>query len=256
MPRDRIGRQIVVLRTDSAVACFYSTTMYVLHYAPDNASLIVRLALETVGAPYQIALVDRAAEAQRSPEYRALNPHGLIPVLETPEGPLFETAAILIWLTDTHGVLGPQHGDLHRGAWLKWMLHVANTLHPALRQTFYAHKYIGDDPSLQNALRRGLQPRIRDSLLALDAEAQRGTAFSDTPGALDFYVAACLRWRALYPAATDRSWFDMSEVPALAAICARVEGLRACRTLINAEGSGMNPFTAPMPPQPPEGSAL
>ena len=26
--------------------------MYVLHYAPDNASLILRIALEELGAPY------------------------------------------------------------------------------------------------------------------------------------------------------------------------------------------------------------
>ena len=65
---------------------------YRLHYAPDNASLVIRLVLEELGQPYETLLVDRRAEAQNSPEYRALNPNGLIPVLETPDGPLFETA--------------------------------------------------------------------------------------------------------------------------------------------------------------------
>ena len=50
-----------------------------LHYAPDNASLIVRLALEEAGLPYRTVLVDRAANAQRSPAYMALNPAGRIP---------------------------------------------------------------------------------------------------------------------------------------------------------------------------------
>ena len=40
--------------------------MYVLHYAPDNASLAVRLALEELGVPYRTALVDRAARAQEA----------------------------------------------------------------------------------------------------------------------------------------------------------------------------------------------
>ncbi|MEY8839828.1 glutathione S-transferase, partial [Cribrihabitans sp. XS_ASV171] len=35
-----------------------------LHYAPDNASLIIRLALEEMRLPYQAVLVDRAARAQ------------------------------------------------------------------------------------------------------------------------------------------------------------------------------------------------
>ena len=38
--------------------------MYVLHYAPDNASLIVRLALEEMGLPYRTVLVDRARREQ------------------------------------------------------------------------------------------------------------------------------------------------------------------------------------------------
>ncbi|MCB1329029.1 MAG: glutathione S-transferase N-terminal domain-containing protein, partial [Maritimibacter sp.] len=75
--------------------------MLCLHYAPDNASLIIRIALEELGLPYETRLVDRQAEAQKSPAYLALNPQGLIPVLETPEGPIFETAAILLWLGET-----------------------------------------------------------------------------------------------------------------------------------------------------------
>ncbi len=51
--------------------------------------------------PYRTVLVDRAAQAQKSPAYLALNPNGLIPVLETPHGPVFETAAILLWLAET-----------------------------------------------------------------------------------------------------------------------------------------------------------
>ena len=82
-----------------------------LHYAPDNASLCIRLALEELGLPYETVLVNRATHAQRSPAYLALNPNGLIPVLETPDGPLFETGAILLWLADTHGGLRPFASD-------------------------------------------------------------------------------------------------------------------------------------------------
>ena len=70
-------------------------TDYTLHYAPDNASLIIRLALEAQGVAYDTCLVDRAAQGQSAPAYRALNPHGLIPALQTPDGPMFETGAIL-----------------------------------------------------------------------------------------------------------------------------------------------------------------
>ena len=100
-----------------------------LHYAPDNASLCVRLALAELGVDYQTVLVDRATRAQKSPDYLALNPNGLIPVLGTPDGPLFETGAILLWLADTYGELLPQP----RGHSLKWLFWLSNTLHAAER---------------------------------------------------------------------------------------------------------------------------
>jgi hypothetical protein len=78
------------------------TTAYRLHYAPDNASLIIRLTLEEMGLPYQAVLVDRHSRAQKGAPYLALNPHGRIPVLETPEGAIYETGAILLWLADRH----------------------------------------------------------------------------------------------------------------------------------------------------------
>ena len=81
--------------------------MYVLHYAPDNASQIIRIVLEEMGLPYRTALVDRATKAQDSAAYRAVNPTGLIPALQTPQGTLFETGAILLWLTEVHGQMAP-----------------------------------------------------------------------------------------------------------------------------------------------------
>lgn len=59
------------------------TTAFRLHYAPDNASLIVRLTLEQLGLEYETVLVDRSRQGQRSAAYLQMNPNGLIPVLET-----------------------------------------------------------------------------------------------------------------------------------------------------------------------------
>jgi len=48
--------------------------MISLHYAPDNASLIVRIVLEELALPYETVLVDRSASAQSSDAYLKLNP--------------------------------------------------------------------------------------------------------------------------------------------------------------------------------------
>jgi len=94
--------------------------MYILHSWPDSASLIVDLVLQELGLPYTSRQIDRPAGALNSPEYRALHPLGLIPALETPDGPMFETAAILLYLTEQHG-LAPAPGTPDRAAFLTWL---------------------------------------------------------------------------------------------------------------------------------------
>jgi glutathione S-transferase len=55
--------------------------MYVLYYFPDNASLTPHMVLREIGVPFELRLVDRKNNAQKSVEYLKLNPNGLIPVL-------------------------------------------------------------------------------------------------------------------------------------------------------------------------------
>ena len=229
---------------------------YRLHYAPDNASLIVRLALEELCAPYETALVDRRAQDQRAPAYLALNPHGLIPVLETPQGPIFETAAILLWLADTHGALAPAPQRPERGDFLKWLFFTSNTLHAGLRILFYPEKFAGPDPDAQRALSRQMQANLRDHLARLDTfAAAQDPVFNAIPiTVLDLYIPVLLRWAALYPIG-GTGWFSLADTPHLAVHAARIEQRPSVARAISAEGLGPAPFTAPGYARPPEGSA-
>lgn len=229
------------------------TEVFRLHYAPDNASLVVRLALEDLGAPYQTVLVDRATGGQRAPAYLALNPNGLIPVLETPEGVLFETGAILLWLSERHGRLAPAPGDAARGDFLKWLFFLSNTVHPCLRVTFYPDQYLGDDPGAQGLLRDRMHARFSTYLDMLEARA-RPWFEADRATVLDYYLACLMRWRALYPAGA-RGDYDPRAWPRLHAMLERLEGGAPVRAAIRCEGLGPAPFTAPACPVPPQGSA-
>ncbi len=230
---------------------------YRLHYAPDNASLIIRLALEELGVPYDTVLVDRAAQGQKAPAYLRLNPAGLIPVLETPDGPVFETGAILLWLADRHGGLGPAPDSAERAAFLKWLFFTSNTLHVALRLRFYPDQYVGADTAAQKILREGMKTQIARHLDLLEATAAEGHAWlgGPTPSVLDFYLACLVRWARLYPGAEDNSWFDIGGWPYLLAMLRRLEDCSAVAAAIHAEGLGDRPFTAPAYAKPPEGSA-
>lgn len=232
------------------------TPRYRLHYAPDNASLIIRLALDELCQPYETVLVDRAQKAQLSDSYRALNPAGRIPTLETPQGPISETGAILLYLGERHGALVPTADDPARGAFLNWLFYVANTLHPDVIALFYTPRY-GPDQAVPE-MRAALHRRIAAHLHTLETQATARLSqwfCAAQPSALDLYVAALLRWLQLYPDPETAAHFDISPYPTLTAMCARLETRESVARLQVAEGMSARPFTAPQPPNPPEGVA-
>ena len=86
--------------------------MYRLHAAPDFASTIPHLALTEIGCDFDVAWMDHDAGDFARPAFRAISPTGLIPAMETPDGPMFETGAILLYLVERHpGTLGPGPGQ-------------------------------------------------------------------------------------------------------------------------------------------------
>ncbi|MDX8348288.1 glutathione S-transferase family protein [Cognatiyoonia sp. IB215446] len=222
-----------------------------LHYAPDNASLCVRIALEELGLPYQTTLVDRSKEAQRSAAYLALNPNGLIPVLETPHGPVFETAAILLWLADRSGKLMPPPDGPDRAHALQWLFWLSNTLHATQRMLFYPNQYsVGNIEPLRIVTRKRLVAKL--DLL----NTARNAAWIDAEDAtaLGCYLGPLLRWCAIYGGSPD--WYDLDRWPRLRDFAKRVEQRPAVIRVARAEGLGATPFSAPQPCDPPEGSAV
>lgn len=117
-----------------------------LHYYPGNASFAPHVLLNEIGAPFELVLVDRARQAQRSPEYLKLNPNGRIPVLVDGDLVLYETAAICLYLADTHPQCGlaPELGTAGRAHFYKWMVWLTNTLQPTLMNYFYPDRAVSE----------------------------------------------------------------------------------------------------------------
>ena len=219
--------------------------MYVLHHSPDTAALIVRLVLEELGQPYQLAPVVKDASGAVSPEYLRLNPRGLIPVLETPVGPVFETAAILLWLAEVHEDMAPAPGSPERGAFLTWLFFVSNTLHAELICLFYARRYV---PGSALAGHRDMSTeRLKGHFGQLETLCQT-KALRWFGGAeisvLDIYVATLMRWAQLYPDPQD-TWFRPADFPALNALAQRLEARETTARIAAGEGLGTQPFTNP-----------
>jgi maleylpyruvate isomerase len=75
----------------------------VLHgYWRSGTSYRTRIALSIKGLAYEQAPVDLRAGVHKSDAYLALNPQGLVPALETPDGVLTQSSAILEWLEERY----------------------------------------------------------------------------------------------------------------------------------------------------------
>ena len=215
-----------------------------LYYAPDNASLCVRLALLELDLPFETVLVDRSVQGQTSPAYLAVNPNGLIPTLVTRDGPIYETAAILLWLAGDGFLAGS------RALALTWMVWLSNTLHPALRMWFYPDKYIS--PEGLPALQQRTQTRLAELFAHIDTHAPWLDARA--PSALACYFAPMIRWAALY--GPEQSWFDLCHYPRVRDFAVWAETRPSALEASRAEGLGQTIFSQPASPNPPEGSAL
>ena len=148
--------------------------MLQLHYHPSDASLAPHMLLEETGAPFELKFVDRSVNAQKSAAYLLLNPNGLIPVLVDGDLVLYETAAILLHLADTHpaAALAPAFGTAERAHFYKWMAWLGNTLHATVVPFFYPQRW-ADDASAVAQVKAHAEARTGALLDLLDAELAR-----------------------------------------------------------------------------------
>lgn len=170
-----------------------------LHFYPSTAAMVPHILLEELGVPYERVLVDRANDVHKSPEYLALNPNGLIPVLVDGDLVLYETAAICLHLADAHPQAGlmPALGSPERAHAYKWLMWLTNTLQATLIVYFYPHRWVEEGSAAQNEVRAMAKRRVGELLDQLDAELARhgGPWFmGEAHSLLDAYVFTLCRW--------------------------------------------------------------
>lgn len=220
--------------------------MYRLHASPDSASMAVRMVLLELGLPHELRAVDRAGGELASTDYRALHPLGLIPALETPDGTMFETAAILLWLADRapQSGLAPAPGSAARADFLKWLFFTSTNLHAAEMELFYPERVAG--PEAVPALLPRAAERVRVCLAALDAAAAAEPAWlpAEGPSLMGYYLGMLVRWLSSFPPG-HVGRIAAADFPALHRAFAALEARPAVREIATDEGLGPTIFTAP-----------
>jgi glutathione S-transferase len=95
------------------------------YYAPMSTAGITDLVLEELGVPCERIKVDIREGGTRKPEFLRLNPNGKVPLIVHEGTPIWESAAITMYLGEVFGVernlypaAGPQRGEAMK--WIVW----------------------------------------------------------------------------------------------------------------------------------------
>jgi len=174
--------------------------MIQLHYFPGNASMTPHMLLRELAVPFELKYVDRASGAHKSAEYLKLNPNGLIPVLVDGEQVLYETAAIVLHLVDTHAASGlaPAVGTAERAQFYKWLIWLSSTVQAMMPHYFYSDRMVApgnaagalEVKAQAEAKLNAMFDQIDAQLAASGGRWMMGQRFS----ALDPYTFMLCRW--------------------------------------------------------------
>jgi len=205
--------------------------MYTLYYSSGAASFAVHWLLIEIGAPHELKKVDLDAGEQRSAEYLRLNPNGVVPTLIVDSTPLYECAALLMLLTERHpqAAFAPPPGSPQRGAYLTWMLHLANTVQPAFRDWFYAERLA--NAAVTAAVKETARVRIEAAWDRVEAQIHSGGPYlvGDRVWAVDFLATMLMRWSRNMPK-------PATEWPGIVAYVARMKSRPSFKALYEREG--------------------
>jgi maleylpyruvate isomerase len=192
-------------------------------YWRSTASYRVRIALNLKGLPYEQATYDLRTGGQKSPDYVAIAPHGLVPALETDEGVIVESPAILEWLEERFVQPRLLPDDTAGRAAVRAMAAlIGSDIHPLnnLRVLQALRSEFGAAPE---AVDRWISRWVRDGFTALEVlVARHGKGFAFGPAAT---LADCYLVPQVYSA--QRFGVDLADFPAIRAAAATAGELAA-----------------------------
>ncbi len=157
-------------------------------YARSSAAYRVRIGLNLKGVDYERRQVNLLESEQKADDYRALNPQGLVPMLEIDGHRLTQSLSILVYLDQVFPDPPLVPRDPADGAHVRAMaLAIACDIHPL--NNLRVLKYLkGDLGHSQEDVDRWYAHWIREGLAALEVMARPGSGtylFGEEPTIAD-----------------------------------------------------------------------
>jgi len=179
----------------------------VFYAAPFSSALPVACALHELQVPHERVNIDLASNAQKKPEFLALNPNGKVPTLVADGTPMFEALAIVQWLGERYGVkkgLWPAADSPERMtalAWTAWtyVTFGAQLLALNTSNSDRAPAELRSKPHTDHALKE-----LQSLLGLLDAQlAKHGHVLGKDYSLADLLIANAVRYGTMLGATTE-----------------------------------------------------
>jgi glutathione S-transferase len=175
--------------------------MLKLYWSPGTASLVVHWLLIELDAEHELHKLDVENKEHKQPAYLKLNPGGVIPTLLVDGEPVFESAALVMYLADAYPMAGlaPPLDSLDRARYYQWLVYMANALQPTFRAWFYPEEPAGE--ANVAAVKEGARRKLEEAFERIDAHlAENGPwLLGDKISAADFFLTMMMRWSRNMP---------------------------------------------------------
>jgi glutathione S-transferase len=171
-----------------------------LYYAPGACSFVPHTLLEATGEPYEPVMVKLHKGEQNSPEYKAINPRGQVPVLVDGDQVITQIVAIVSYIAARFPDAGFLPDEpVARARAIETLAWMNNTIHPTFTHIFMPQKFT--DNAAAQAEIKAYNTQIFRSLLGelqalVHAASAAGQAYlgGERFGPLDAYALTFLRW--------------------------------------------------------------
>ena len=127
---------------------------YRLYAHRNYYAMTTHLMLEELGVDCEVSWFNVHKPEEFPAEFLQLNPNAKVPVLVTPHGPVYESAATLMYLSEHHhNRFMPADYGRQRARAQQWLFYLMSSFQPEVMIQFNAERYFPDDESMQQALR-------------------------------------------------------------------------------------------------------
>lgn len=151
---------------------------YTLYAHRNSYAMTTHLLLEELAVDYEIVWFNVHQPDQFPPEFLDLNPNGRVPVLVTPNGPIFESAATMVYLAERHGSdYLPSSVGQKRAQAFQWLFFLMSTFQPEVLIQFDSEKYFPTDKVMQDQLKRSSLAKLEGIWRKLDQVVESGPYF-------------------------------------------------------------------------------